>query len=283
MTTSPSASSPRPATRALPRLLAGVFAALAISAAQPAQASWPHDPATNLQITPEPAGQPLAVPDGAGGTVVVYAIAAPQGGIALNARHVAADGTLAGGPWFVASMNVPGVFMNPVAASDGAGGVFVAWQKHEYSDLYGDEVYVQHMLASGDLQGPGVGYKVCNSVAGQQSVPVITTDNNGGVWIAWGDTRANNVLDNDVYLQHVGSLGSLAFPGGMAICTDASHQRYITLAPDGFAGVLIAWDDRRNFNRDIYAQRVSIVARRCGSPMGCTFPPRATRKRGRAS
>lgn len=253
------AHSSRRARPALARFIAAAaLCTLALSIAQPVRAAWPHDPATGLLIAPESSGAPIAVPDGAGGTVVVYKIAAPQGEVALNARHIAADGTI-DGPYFVASMNVPGVFLNPVAASDGAGGVFVAWQKHEYSDPWGDEVYAQHMLASGDLQGPGTGYKVCSSVAGQQSVPVITTDGNGGAWIAWGDSRTNNVFDNDVYLQHVGSLGSLAFPTGKAICTDASHQRYISLAPDGFSGVLIAWDDRRNFNRDIYAQRVSIA------------------------
>ena len=46
-------------------------------------------------------------------------------------------------------------------------------------------------------------------------------------------------------------------PHGIAICTAADIQFGISIIPDGGAGAIVAWQDRRSGNYDIYAQRVT--------------------------
>lgn len=46
---------------------------------------------------------------------------------------------------------------------------------------------------------------------------------------------------------------------GTAICTATNAQSWPTIASDGAGGAFIAWQDYRNGNYDIYAQRVDSL------------------------
>ncbi len=82
------------------------------------------------------------------------------------------------------------------------------------------------------------------------------TDGAGGIFVAWTHKDIAEV----VLLQHVLADGTIA-PGwpanGLALTTPSSGQIDIAIVPDGAGGALVAWEDDRNGNFDIFAQRVS--------------------------
>lgn len=80
-------------------------------------------------------------------------------------------------------------------------------------------------------------------------------DGAGGMLVAWMDFRAGNT---DIYAQRIGAAGvPLWAANGVAVCTAASTQNVLSVAPDGAGGLLIAWEDYRSGTADIYAQRLS--------------------------
>ncbi len=62
----------------------------------------------------------------------------------------------------------------------------------------------------------------------------------------------------DIYAQRVNSAGAAQWTAnGVAICTATENQYYPTIVSDGTGGAIIIWNDYRNGNDDIYAQRVN--------------------------
>ena len=47
------------------------------------------------------------------------------------------------------------------------------------------------------------------------------------------------------------------YAGNVALCTAANDQRNTTIISDGVGGAIVTWQDTRNGNNDIYAQRIS--------------------------
>jgi len=95
---------------------------------------------------------------------------------------------------------------------------------------------------------------VCDAV-NDQVAPAAIPDGSGGAFVVWRDTRVNN---EDVYAQRLNARGErLWATSGVAMCTNTSSQGYPILCPDGAGGVIIAWQDSRNGNYDIYAQRLN--------------------------
>lgn len=100
--------------------------------------------------------------------------------------------------------------------------------------------------------GTPVGFGLGDQVLGA-SVP----DGVGGAVIIWssGVTTGNA----DVYAQRMDMNGDPMWtPGGVPICTATGDQVEPVIAPDGFGGYLITWEDDRDiaFDADIWAQRI---------------------------
>jgi len=139
----------------------------------------------------------------------------------------------------------------PVIAPDGAGGAIIAWQ--DYRSGTDNDIYAQRVDASGNPLWTASGVAI-STAAGSQESPRIVTDGTGGAIIAWEDTRSGNY---DIYAQRVDSSGNpLWTANGVAISSAANNQTYIAISPDGSGGAVIAWEDNRSGNWDIYAQRV---------------------------
>ncbi len=91
----------------------------------------------------------------------------------------------------------------------------------------------------------------------QQDVHLVS-DGNGGAIVVWQDFR-NDVSQNvsDVFAQRINRYGyNLWTTNGVGICTNAADQGAPVITTDGNSGAIIAWVDRRNGNRDVYAQRI---------------------------
>jgi hypothetical protein len=154
----------------------------------------------------------------------------------------------------------------PVAASDNAGGVIIAWADHRVTTPTGTTrwmIYAQRLNNLGIPQWAVDGVQVAPDsavadTAFDQQNPVIVADGSGGAYIAWVDGRDHPYTD--IYLQHINGSGAptwLPLGGGVGVCKAFNVQQNPALVLDGSGGVIAAWQDCRNgTNFDIYAQRV---------------------------
>lgn len=203
---------------------------------------------------------PVVIPDGSGGSILVWEDYR-SGSLDIYAQKVNAAGVPQWVENGVPVCKAAGFQFAPRAASDGAGGVLVAWQDARVDTA--TDIYVQRIGASGgSLWGNG-GNAVCTAI-GSQTLPVVVADGAGGAVIAWTDDRA---LDSDVYVQRVSPLGAMQWAAnGVAVCLAAGVQENLAAASDGTGGVMLAWRDLRAgaANPDLYVRRVSGT----GAPQG---------------
>jgi len=204
---------------------------------------------------------PPVVPDGTGGAWVipVYLKAVTPFDREIGAIRVTSSGAAANSPACRAVCNTTRDQYEPVAALDGANGVFIAWS--DKRDLTkGTDVYVSHLLADGTI-GPGIpllGLAVA-SLAGEQFQPQMVSDASGGAWLAWTDSRSG---ENDLYFTHLGTNGLpiASFPaGGRALCAATGSQVSSRLVADGEGGFYAVWLDARDGEIDLYGQHVNAA------------------------
>jgi len=101
---------------------------------------------------------------------------------------------------------------------------------------------------------PWVNVAICTA-SGSQYLPQLVSDGAGGAIIAWEDYRA--ISGFDVYAQRVNSNGVAQWTiDGVPACSTSGGQEYPQLISDGSGGAIIAWQDDRGGDNDIYAQRI---------------------------
>jgi hypothetical protein len=135
---------------------------------------------------------------------------------------------------------------------DGEGGMIVTWMDYRSGNA---DIYAQRVDSYGNLMWEASGVPVCADT-NSQSLPVLATDGEGGAIIAWIDSR--NGLDNDIYAQRVSAEGVVQWvAGGREVSGADNDQNYPKMISDNEGGAIITWQDGRNGNLDIYAQRIS--------------------------
>jgi hypothetical protein len=197
-----------------------------------------------VPVTVTSAGQwdPRAVPDGAGGVIVVWLDG--RGGCygqridAGGQRRWGADGVLV-----TTGSNVS-------LDADGAGGAVLAFT------LYGGPAYiigVQAVDSSGSSRWPG-GMPVCNSGSNADQSAILS-DRAGGAIVTWTDGRAGNYPH--IFAQRIGSAGAPQWTlNGIALCDANGGQDSPAIVTDGGHGALVVWLDHR------YGSSVAIFGRR---------------------
>ena len=236
-------------------------ATITLFAVRPAAAAWPHDPTTNVKLSNGFAYAeiaPTSVPDGAGGAIVAWTDTR-YGDYDIVAQRVSAAGVplwTAGG---VAVTALPGSNQTfPVAVSDGAGGVIIAWADFRNAGV--SQVYAQHLNASGAVVGgwPANGLRLTNVGVTDFNID-ITTDGAGGALVSY--ERYWNLNDHDPDVIRVTSAGTVPIgwsPGsGVALCTLVSAQQLPRICSDGSGGAIVTWQDKRSGAFDIYAGKVT--------------------------
>ena len=97
---------------------------------------------------------------------------------------------------------------------------------------------------------------VCLAV-GSQSNPVAVSHPGGGAVFAWQEEYGEN---NRIYVQRLcGDCDTLAMDWkghGVRVCTAIGNQRTPVIVCDSSGNTIIVWEDNRNGNYDIYAQKV---------------------------
>ena len=209
------------------------------------------------------------VPDGAGGAIIVWRDGRNGSFEQIFAQRVTRAGAIADG-WPVGGRAICRYACDPgdsryngtyfegssPMAADGAGGAFIVWCD---ARAYSGDVYCQHLLPDGALAPgwPENGFALC-SAPGVQSRPAIAADGSGGAIACWEDARRGEA---DVYAQRIVEGRDAPQPAwladGLPVCVAPGDQRAPRLVPDGAAGAIIAWQDARNGNADIYAAHVT--------------------------
>ncbi len=137
-----------------------------------------------------------------------------------------------------------------VGAPDGAGGAILCWGDNRGVTM---DVYAQRVDANGSVQWLPNGIVVCDA-PGTQGAPAIMSDGLGGAIIAWIDGR-NGTLD--IYAQRIDAAGTALWSAnGVPICTAPGEQAYVSIVADDQGGAALLWEDRRDPNWQIYAQRI---------------------------
>jgi hypothetical protein len=230
-----------------------IFLAIAILAATPSlQASWPSD-GRAICTVPGTQDTPVIVADGLGGAIIVF-----RDNRAINtdiyAQRVDADGNVL---WLVDAMPIctaNNVQSLPLVIPDGSGGAIIAWQDFRSGNVV--DIYAQRVNSSGYVQWTANGVAVCTGRTGLAMSQMIP-DGAGGAIIAWYDRRN---ATNDIFVQRISGGGVVAWTAnGVTVCAAAGSQTNPVLTSDGAGGAIIAWQDQRIGNWNIYAQKVNAV------------------------
>jgi hypothetical protein len=156
--------------------------------------------------------------------------------------------------------------LRPVATSDGAGGVIVAWHDERPSAPAGGVCYAQRLGAAGP-QWTADG--VALSTTGDAITPVIAADGAGGAFVAYAGSSSQPRV------QWVNAAGVPQWgPDGIALSVTASPKRELAIAADigGAGGAIVAWreDNGAAGTADVYAQKVSAAGSVQWSASGAT-------------
>lgn len=96
---------------------------------------------------------------------------------------------------------------------------------------------------------------ISSAINDQKNLSIVS-DLKKGAFVSWNDYRAST-SSSDIYLQHIDSNGNKLWTSdGLGVCLDPADQASPTLIPDGTGGLIVAWEDSRNGNIDIFAQKV---------------------------
>ena len=139
----------------------------------------------------------------------------------------------------------------PAISGDGTGGAIIAWMDDRNGNW---DIYAQRIDKSGNVKWVINGASVCTQGSDQYS-PAITGDGAGGAIITWRDLRWDGA--GDILAQRIDENGNVKWViNGASVCTQGSAQADPAISGDGTGGAIITWDDWRNGNQDIYAQRI---------------------------
>lgn len=203
---------------------------------------------------------PVIVTDDNSGAIVVWQDHR-DGRADIYAQRFDGSGAVLWDSLAVPLCTAPNAQQVPVAIPDGAGGVIATWTDRRAG--LGD-IYVQRVGPDGTPLWTANGAAVCTDIE-DQVAGVLATDQMQGAFLTWADFRNGGW---DIYAQHVDALGtSLLAVNGVPLCTALGDQTNPTIVPIGIEGpivsaaavtgdAIVAWEDRRAGNVDIYASRV---------------------------
>lgn len=149
----------------------------------------------------------VAVADGAGGLIMTWVENRSSVYPLPFAQHISTTGSLTWGTGGVLLSGAAQASGAMGAASDGAGGAIIAWKDARSGGS--QDLYAQHLSAAGAIAWDGNGVAISTAI-GDQGLPAVTSDGNGGAIVAWDDTRSG--AGYDIYAQNVERFGHIGDP-----------------------------------------------------------------------
>ena len=144
---------------------------------------------------------------------------------------------------------------------DGEGGAFLAWADERNQSSTWDDLYAQRIDAEGNALWETNGIEICTEISNQEN-PRVCSDNAGGIFIAWEDSRNDPMgMEKDIFAQRIDGDGNILWEeDGIEVCIEEEYQNYPEILPDGNEGLFVIWVDGRTGSfqeNDIYAQYLS--------------------------
>ncbi len=208
--------------------------------------------------------------DGIGGFMVVWTDnRTSTTNATLYGQHVSSSGALLWGPAGSEAdgqliINSAGNVLLPQIATDGSGGLVIAFGSTRVSATDAN-IYAQRVDFNGIPQWTADGISICTSPSNQTNVRIVKSGPSTVV-ISWVDRRhsTNVALSDslDIYAQALNPDGSIkwAVNGNpvvrMSGTQPLSAAEGFEMLGDQLGGAYIVWDENRNANADVYAQRI---------------------------
>jgi hypothetical protein len=215
---------------------------------------------------------PTLASDSAGGAVIAWQDGRSSAADDIFSQRVSPSGAVLWSSNGTRVCGSAGNQQNQQLISDGSGNSIIVWEDSRSGRT---DIYAQKLLASG-ARAPGWsanGLAVTTSNISHFE-PVLVGDGSGGAIITWiqgtgyffgggaGNSGGAAIEVPRVYAQQVLS-GGMVSPGwstnGDPVCNVDTIQEYPSIVSDGAGGAIIAWEDARSSDWDIYAQRVRAV------------------------
>ena len=180
---------------------------------------------------------PLLTSDGHSGAIIVWGEARKGTDNLVHTNMYAQSIDSAGNMrWASDGLVICTVFRsqrNNQIIPDGQGGAIIAWtdSRNGY-----EELFVQAINSTGSVKWVQDGVAVCPSGA-DQSEPCMISDGQGGVIIAWHDTRNGNW---GTYTQYIKSNGKLQWSSNGVLISTNCDEWGPQIVPDGQGGAIIA-------------------------------------------
>lgn len=141
--------------------------------------------------------------------------------------------------------------VSPKIAAVGEGSAIIVWTNV-------NDIYAQKISALGVNQWTDDGIPAANDT-NQEGTPEICADLSGGAIIVYYK-YFTGPLERNVYAQRIDSSGQMMWGlSGKIVCSAVANQDAFKICSDGVGGVIVAWEDERNGNLDIYAQRLNAT------------------------
>ncbi len=194
---------------------------------------------------------PKIISDSVGGAIIAWED--PRSGFSdIYAQRINSSGDI---QWTVNGTAIctgSQLSSNPCLVEDGSGGAIITW------DNFFQVIYGQRISSAGTQLWKVNGTALNTAIGVFQSAPKICSDGEGGAIVAWRDFRPGAV---GIYAQRINGAGVLQWvANGTVVSTPgAGSQSEITLCNTGIGKAIIAWQDSRNGNTDVYAMGTSAL------------------------
>ena len=191
---------------------------------------------------------PKIVADGTGGAIICW-FDNRNGNPNIYAQKVNATGL---NQWAVNGISVCSAsfyqgFQQII--SDNSGGAYITWEDRRSGFGSGSDIYAQKINTTGLPQWTVDGIAVCSSATVQKN-PQLCLNNSGNVVITWQDDY------NNIYAQAVTPTATLLWTINGEIVSNAVNVQANPQLISSANEIIIAWDDTRNSNYDIYASKL---------------------------
>lgn len=176
-----------------------------------------------------------ALPDGANGAFVVWDYWDDNFNPSIRGQRLSPGGNVMWAPNPHTIANAGNIQDASQAASDGAGGIYVAFRDQRYPPPGNEGVYVQRMDANGVVLWAANGIRFSPYI----TPPTIVSNGIGGAVVAWVDNHTGNA---EVWAQRIGPDGSALWaPGGVQVTATGGNEGTL-LGATGIDGhVILAW------------------------------------------
>jgi len=196
-------------------------------------------------------GDPKIIGDGQGGAIISWGDRRGGSGDDIYAQRINSKGDVNWTANGVAICTETHHQERLQLVSDGQGGAIITWQ--DWRTISTMELYAQRINSKGIVNWTTNGVPVCTA-SGNQHDPQLVCDGQGGAIITWEDWRSGGAA---IYAQRINSKGAVNWTiDGIPVCIATGGRYNPQIVMDGKGGAIITWDDRRNGDSDIYAQRI---------------------------